>query len=92
MTYRLQITSKGSIYHEVFREDLGSLHLFAEENGYYGQRVVIHEVIEALDCYEEISVVDTYTLPQCQTDLATGSQRPLRAPLRVSSRSDYQKT
>lgn len=83
MTYRLQITSRGNVYHEVFREDLGSLHLFAERNGYYGQRVMIHEVIKALDHYEEIGVVDAYTLTQCQTDLATGSQRPLRTPLRV---------
>jgi len=90
--YRLRLVKNNKIYQEVFKEDLGSLHLLAENVGYYGQTVVIHEVVKALDKYEELSVVDVYTLTGCQTDALTGSQRPLRAHLRGSDRSQYQRT
>jgi hypothetical protein len=82
MTYRLRITSKNKIYHEVFKEDLGSLHLFAEANGNYGQRAVIHETVEALDGYEELGLVDAYTLSPGAVDQLTGAQRPRRGHLR----------
>lgn len=83
MTYRLRLLSGSKVYHEVFREDLGSLHLFAENNGYYGQRVVIHETVEALDGYEELGVVDSYYLTYSQPDHDTGDRRPLRARVRA---------
>lgn len=90
--YRLRLIKNNKIYHEVFKEDLGSLHLFAERNGYYGQQVVIHETIEALDGYEELDLVDRYTLSSNQLSLLTGAQRPLRERLGVFDRSHYQKT
>lgn len=90
--YRLRLIKNNKIYHEVFKEDLGSLHLFAERNGYYGQSVVIHETIEALDGYEELNLVDRYKLTSGQLSILTGAQRPIRGPLSGSDRSQYQKT
>lgn len=34
MSYRLRLVSKTKVSKEVFHEDLGYLHNFAEENGY----------------------------------------------------------
>lgn len=76
--YKLHLVSRGSVLFEKFSESLGKLHLLAEKEGYYGQRVKIFEVVQSLDGYEDIGLVDTYHLTSRNTDALTGSRKPLR--------------
>ena len=85
MSYRLRIISRNKVLKEVFNEDLGYLHRFAEENGYYGQIVCVHETIEALDGPEVLGLVDAYTLVDGGVSPITGATRPLRERLRASA-------
>jgi hypothetical protein len=78
--YRLNIVSRGSVLFEEFSESLGKLHLLAERKGYYGQRIKINEVVQSLDGYDEIGLVDTYNLTSRNTNALTGSRKPLRKP------------
>jgi hypothetical protein len=85
MSYRLRLVSKTKVSKEVFHEDLGYLHNFAEENGYYGQIVIIHETVEALDGPEVLGLVDRYVLDTGRTNPLTGARSALRGPLRPSA-------
>lgn len=85
MSYRLRLISKNKVSKEVFNEDLNYLHRFAEDNGYYGQIVAIHETVEALDGPEVLGLVDAYTLTSGPTSPLTGATSALRARLRPSA-------
>ena len=77
--YRLHIVSRGSVVEEVFSDSLGYLHQQAEDLGYYGQLVSIHEVIQSLDGYVDLGLVDAYHLTGRNTDAILGCRKPLRA-------------
>ena len=89
--YRLQIWQGSKLFGEFFGENLGALHLTADRMTYYGQRVVIHEVLKSLVDYEVIALVDSYNVLKLDKDPATGSERPLRRHQQGSGRVHCQK-